>query len=159
MITYILNTVFFLWVLVASLKQKKYTYTVASVISLLYFVFDVLQKNYNLIASSHIFGNIQKIALLILTVYLIVVFLKSPDRKKDFIIATFAVIACLCRFLRTIIFNYYTGIMNVQTSEAHGIFQNSLVFYYLVDSVTRLMLILIFFCMAWQLGKPKVTNS
>ena len=68
LITYILNTVFFLWVLVASLKQKKYTYTVASVISLLYFVFDVLQKNYNLIASSHIFGNIQKIALLILAV-------------------------------------------------------------------------------------------
>jgi len=159
LVTYILNTVFFLLVFVESLKQKKFQYSVAAVLTLLYFVFDVLQQDYDLIDSSQLFGWIQKITLLVLAGYQIAFLVKSTDRKKDFPVTAFAVAACVSRFCRTLLFNYYNAAMQAAGADAYALFQNLRAGYTIVDSVTRLMLLLMFFCMAMQLGKPKATNG
>ena len=158
MITFLVNGIFFLFVFVDSLKQKKYHYTFAAVISLLYYVFSVLQNRYELVENAVLFGWIQKIMLVILAGNLIMAFAKSNNKKKDLPAVIFACIACVFRFLRSAVFHLLTAKIQDPGADVQMIYQKYYTYYEIIDAVVKVALVLMFFCMAWQLGKPRDNN-
>lgn len=159
MVTYLLNAAFIIFIIVDSLKQKKYRYTGAAVIVALYFIFAILQNNINLIHNAKVFGWIQKGILVLFAGYMAIVLAKSADRKTDAPAFLFACVACASRFLRTCVFNLYTENMQAPGADVQAVHQEFLTYYVLADSFSNFALIVVLFFIAWKLGKPKATNS
>ena len=158
MITLILNGGLFLIVIVYSLKHKEYRYTLAAGLSLVYFGAAALDVP-GLIEHSQVFGLIQKLALVVLAVYMIISAIQSPVKKTDVPVAVCTCVACLFRFARTLVVNFYTGRMEEPAADAYVLLQDLNVYYTLIDSVTKFSLILMLFLMCLHLGKPKAINS
>ena len=158
MITFLVNGILFLFVFVDSLKQKKYHYTVAAIISLLYYVFSVLQNRYELVDNATLFGWIQKIMLIILTAELMIALLKSDNKKKDLPAVIFACIACAFRFLRSAMFRLLTAKIQSPGADMQMIYQKYNTYYGIIDAVVKVSLVLMFFCMFWKLEKQREKN-
>jgi hypothetical protein len=157
MVSYLLNGVLILWVLIKSVKQKKVIFAVSAAIILFYAIFSILQNSYSLVEHSHLFGWIQKMLLVVLTGCWIMNFVKSPDKKNQIASVVFAVIACVSRFVRTYTFDLYTGKMQMPGADFPALYQELYRFHTIMNSVTRFALVLMLFIMAFQLGKPKNT--
>ena len=155
MVTYLLNGVLILWVLIESVKQKKVIFAVSASIILFYAIFSILQNSVNLAEHSYVFGWIQKMLLVVLTGCWIMNFVKSPDKKNHIASVVLAVIACVSRFVRTYTFDLFTGKMQMPGADVPALSQELYRFHTIMNSVTRFALVLMLFIMLCELGKPK----
>lgn len=146
-------------VFIYSLIRKEYRYTIAAGFSMTYFVSYALQSNDNLIEYSQVLGMMQKAILVGLALYMIFASIKSPVKKTDILGAVLACIACIFRLVRTFVFDSYTASMQASGTDILTIYQEFSAYYVLIDSVTKLAILIMLFLFAWHLGKPKSANN
>lgn len=159
MVAYLLNGAFLIFITAESLKQKKYRYTAAAVIATMYFIFAIMQNNYNLVANAQVLGWIQKGILVLFAGCMAFVLVRSANRKMDVLAFLFSCVACACRFLRSFAFQLYNENIQIPGADVLAVHQEYLTYYALADALTNFALIVVLFCVAWQLGKSKATDS
>ena len=148
-----------LFVLLYSLIRKEYRFAGNAVLSLVYFVLDSLKYSDFAINHSQLLGSLQRLTLVTLAVFVFVLLRKSHNKKNYLLVAICAWIACVSRFLRTILFDFYTGKMEASGADVMAIYTEFQTYYTIIDSVIKAALIVMLFSIAWRLCKPVITEN
>lgn len=143
-----------------AMNSKKKHYAWVPVLLLVYeFVSDPGQYILVNITDANVISLLEKLIMILLTALVFFLTKREEAGKYRWLPGILCAVACGFRFFRSVLFRFYTGKMKVPGADVPAINQEFACYYTLVDSVMKLMILAMLFCIAWRLAAPKTTNS
>jgi len=159
MLRFFVNYFVCLIAIIYSLSRKNYRHAYISSMVFGYFFLIFLRSSYNFLEYSALFGHLERILLLLLAVYAVVIAVRSRNRKLDIKLAVFACIACVFRYVHTVVFRVYGNLLKAPEVDAFVLHDRVYLICTIADCITGLSLLIMTFCIVWNLFSGKMVKN
>lgn len=151
-----LEIILLIYIFIRAIACREYGYISVSVLSLLYFVFTAFLQNPDNLEYIESMAVIEKILLVALSAVLVYCAKPGKDGKIHALPAILAGIACVARFLRSGVFDWFTDKAGQPGADVAAISNSLLSCYNLMNVIVFGCLFFMLLCVAWQLSKKNI---